>query len=151
MSEAPIKTWVAVLPDVKKRKKKRKQTYIRKIEYEKAGLEPPSRVKKIYPMDPDKRRALYARSEKFRKMEILTSLRYYYRKKGMTKTCSMCKQELAIIDFDRRHASDTNAYHSYCKRCRKKHNRRKYIERLQKGCYDNKGYVKNDDRGMDRS
>ena len=52
------------------------------------------------------------------------------------KKCSVCKEEKTLNEFDKKGCKKYN-YHlrSDCKECRKTYNKKKYLERKEKGYY----------------
>ena len=144
MNEQPVRTWSATLPEVKKRPVKRhRKNYIKQVEYLAAGLEPPRyKLQENYKDPWEKRKERQQTHKRAREYTSYKALAHYHRRKGNVKYCTSCDQTLAISEFDRRHAPNTNTYHSYCKRCRKKHNKLMYQKRLLEGRYSKQGYIK---------
>lgn len=101
----------------------------------KAKLQPPRRGMYDPATLPAKRACLkrmYQTSPRYRKKQIMYTLRSLYKRQGRVKTCIQCKEVKAISDFHLLH--DPKHSKSYrraeCKECRKKNNREAYLKRI---------------------
>ena len=145
------------LPIFKKTQSKKPKPRNPKVkDYIAAGVTPPKSYRRDYYLKNKERLwAKYVRQTnerryrekpyRYMKQNALSSLRMYFKKLGLYKTCIKCGETKTLADFDYRRAPDTRkARHSICKKCRAKHNHEMYLKRKQQNKYNEKGYIKDD-------